>query len=91
MHNALMLLSDRIYKRIPQFWFLIGVLFLILGMSAGAEVSFFPAYLVLGILCIARSIWIYQARWRYHTKNQLSIMRSTTIIDHKKLHGPKNS
>ncbi len=91
MHNSLMLLSDRMYKRIPQFWFLIGVLFLFLGMSAGAEVSFFAAYLVLGVLCIARSIWIYQARWRYHNKNQVSIMRSTMIIDHKKLHGSKDS
>ncbi len=91
MHNAHMLLSDRVYKRIPQFWALIGVLFLFLGMSAGAEVSFFPAYLALGVSCIARSIWIYQARWRYHNKNQVSIMRSTMIIDHKKLHGSKDS
>jgi len=86
-----MLLSDRVYKRIPQFWLLVGVLFLLLGMSAGAEVSFFPAYLALGVLCISRSIWIYQARWRYHNKNQVSIMRSTMIIDHEKLRDSKDS
>ncbi len=86
-----MLVSDRIYRRIPQFWLVIGVLFLLLGMSAGAEVVFFPAYLALGLLCIARSIWIYQARWRYHNKNRVSIMRSTMIIDHEKLHGSDES
>ncbi len=90
MHNAHMLLSDRVYKRIPQFWLLIGVLFLLLGMSAGTEVSLFPAYLAIGLLCVARSIWIYQARWRYHNKNQVSIMRSTMIIDHEKLNGSKD-
>lgn len=82
-----MLVSDRVYKRIPQFWLLIGTLFLLLGLSAGPEVRLFPAYLLFGLLSIARSIWIYQARWRYHNKNQVSIMRSTMIIDHSKLHG----
>ena len=86
MQNVVMLVSDRVYKRIPQFWFLIGALFLLLGMSAGPDVSLFPAYLLFGFLCIARSIWIYQARWRYHNKNQVSVMRSTMIIDHTKLH-----
>jgi len=86
-----MLVSDRVYKRIPQFWLLIGVLFLLLGLSAGAAVSLFPAYIALGLLCIARSIWIYQARWRYHNKNQVSVMRSTMIIDRDKLHGSKKT
>ena len=90
MHNTAMLVSDRVYKRIPQFWLLIGVLFLLLGISAGAEVSLFPAYLAIGLLCVARSIWIYQARRHYHKKNQVSIIRSTMIIDHKKLHGSKD-
>lgn len=86
MQNGFMLLSDRVYKRIPQFWFLIGALFLLLGLSAGPDVSLFPAYLLFGFLSIARSVWIYQARWRYHNKNQVSVMRSTMIIDHAKLH-----
>ena len=80
-----MLVPDRIYKRIPQFWIVIGVLFLLLGLSAGTEVVFFPAYIAFGLLSISRGIWIYQARWRYHNKNQVSVMRSTMIIDHAKL------
>lgn len=87
MHNVFMLVSDRVYKRIPQFWLLIGVLFLFFGLSVGPDVSLFPAYLLFGFLSIARGIWIYQARWRYHNKNQVSIMRSTMIIDHDKLRG----
>ena len=66
-----MLLSDTAYKRVPQFWMVIGVLFLLFGLSAGRSVEFFPAYIALGVLCVTRSIWIYQARWRYHKRNEL--------------------
>lgn len=80
-----MLLSDGIYKRVPLFWMIIGILFLLLGMSAGPSFSMFPAYLALGVLCVSRSIWIYQARWRHHRRNQVNILRSTQIIDRKSL------
>ena len=86
-----MLVSDSVYKRIPQFWMLIGILFLLFGASAGTEVDFLPAYLVLGVLCVARSVWIYQARWQYHRKNQVSIMHSTMIIDRESLHRSKDT
>jgi hypothetical protein len=83
--NTCMLLSDGVYKRIPLFWTVIGSLFLFLGLSAGTGFSLFPAYLGLGTLCIARGVWIYQARWRHHRKNQVNILRSTQIIDRKSL------
>ena len=83
--NTRMLLSDGVYKRVPLFWTVIGILFLFLGLSAGSGLSLFPAYLALGTLCIARGIWIYQARWRHHHKNQVNILRSTQIIDRKSL------
>ena len=89
--NTCMLLSDGVYKRIPLFWTVIGILFLFLGLSAGSGLSLFPAYLALGTLCIARGIWIYQARWRHHRKNQVNILRSTQIIDRKSLTQSRDS
>lgn len=68
-----MLLPENIYRRIPQYWMLAGVLFLVFGLFVGTDFTLFPAYLVLGALCIARSVWIYQARWRVHKRNELHI------------------
>ena len=86
-----MLLSDGVYKRIPLFWMVIGILFLFLGLSAGSQFRLFPAYLALGVLCVSRSIWIYQARWQHHRKNQMNILRSTQIIDRKSLEQSRDS
>ena len=61
------------------------MLFLFLSLSAGSGFRLFPAYLALGTLCIARGIWIYQARWQHHRKNQMNILRSTQIIEGKSL------
>jgi len=75
-----MLLSDGVYKRIPMFWMLGGILFLVLGLAAGPEVDHFAAYLVLGFACITRSIWIYQARWKYHKRNKINIAKTVCIV-----------
>ena len=80
-----MLLPDGIYRRVPVFWMLAGILFLMLGMSGGSELAYFPAYIFLGVLCIARSIWIYQARWKFHRRNKVAILKSTQIIKHEDL------
>lgn len=80
-----MLLPDGIYQRIPLFWLLGGLLFLLLGLSGGRELDFYYAYLVLGMLCIWRGVWIYQARWKRHRRNQVSILKSTQVINHADL------
>jgi len=80
-----MLLPDNIYKRVPQFWMLGGILFLFFGFSAGSDFALFPAYMFFGLVCIARSVWIYQARWQSYRRNEMRILRSTQIIDHSKL------
>ena len=74
-----MLLSDRIYKQVPRFWILIGVLFLFFGLSAGPDIEFYPAYVSLGVLCVTRSIWIYQARWRHHKRNELRMTQAIHV------------
>jgi len=80
-----MLLPDNIYRRIPQYWMLAGVLFLFFGLLAGRSFELFPVYIGCAVLCIGRSIWIYQARWKHHHKNEMKILRSTQIIDRNKL------
>jgi hypothetical protein len=77
-----MLLSDGIYKRIPLFWMILGLLFLFFGLSGGSDLQYFLAYIGFAVLCIGRSIWIYQARWKFHKRNQVSIMRDTMVIKH---------
>jgi len=86
-----MLIPDNVYRRIPQYWLLIGVMFLVFGLFVGTTYKLFPAYMGLGALCITRSLWIYQARWQHHRKNQMNILRSTQIIDHKSLPQSRDS
>ena len=74
-----MLLSDNVYRRVPQYWMLIGILFVLFGLFVGTGYKLFPAYMGLGILCIGRSIWIYQARWRYHKQNELHMTQSIKV------------
>jgi hypothetical protein len=80
-----MLLPENIYKRIPQFWLLIGLLFLFLGLTGGNELAFLPAYVMFGLFAIMRGIWIYQSRWKFHRRNKVAILRSTQIIKHEDL------
>lgn len=77
-----MLLSDGIYKRIPLFWMLAGLLLLFLGLSGGTELRFFFAYIAFAVFCIGRSIWIYQARWKFFKRNEVSLARDTVVIKH---------
>jgi hypothetical protein len=77
-----MLLSDGVYKRVPLFWMIAGLLFLFLGLSGGKELEFFFAYILFAVICIGRSIWIYQARWKRHKRNEVSFARDTLVIKH---------
>ena len=83
-----MLLPDNIYRRIPHYWMLIGIAFLLLGLIAGSSYTMFPAYVGFGILCIGRGLWIYQARWKHHHRNEMKILRSTQIIDRSRMDEP---
>jgi len=77
-----MLLSEGVYNRVPLFWLIAGLLFLFLGLSGGKDLDFFFAYILFGVACIGRSVWIYQARWKRHKRNEMSVARPTVIIKH---------
>jgi len=59
-----------IYERIPQFWLLLGLLFIALGLYIGFDYEMVFFYLALGLVCIARAIWIQLLRLRYRDKKQ---------------------
>jgi len=80
-----MLLPDNIYQKIPRFWMVLGIMFVMLALVTGPSYDLFPIYLGVGFLCIGRSLWIYQARWKYFLKNEVKSMRSTQIIDRAKV------
>jgi hypothetical protein len=79
--NLGMLVPDTVYARIPLLWMVLGILFMFLGAIVGTAYTLFPLYIGAGFLCIARSLSIYQARWKYFRKNELRKMRSTQTID----------
>lgn len=60
-----MWLPTPVYERVPHFWFLVGLMFFAFGLYIGFGFKLIFAYLVLGALCIARSVWIVHARRRY--------------------------
>jgi len=76
-----MIVSDRVYHRIPKFWLAIGMLFLLLGLAAGPEYRFFYGCLLLGALCIARSFQIYQNRRKISRRNQVTLLTETQKLE----------
>jgi len=68
-----MWLPTPIYERIPQFWFLLGLLFMSSGTHLGFdyELSFF--YFGVGFACSIWGLWIFSMRVharRAHKKQQ---------------------
>ena len=77
-----MLVSEGVYRRIPLFWIILGSLFLVLGLLGGTDLPYFPAYIGIGALCVVRGVWVRQARWKVHKRNEMAITRETVIIRH---------
>ena len=76
-----MLVSDRVYRRIPQIWLFMGILFLLLGLAAGPDTQYFFAYPSLSVLCIARSWQLYLYRRRYSRRNRMTVLTETQKIE----------
>ena len=76
-----MLVPDWLYSRIPQIWLALGLLFLFIGLAAGPDFKYFFAYLLFGGVSVARALYIYQARHRYHRRNRVALLHETQVID----------
>lgn len=57
-----MWLPTPIYERIPQFWFLLGLLFFATGLYLGFEFAFSFWYMAVGFVCCAYGVGIFLVR-----------------------------
>jgi hypothetical protein len=76
-----MIVSDGVYYRIPKFWLIIGILFLLLALVGGSDFRFFYACLLLSVLCIARSFQIHQNRRKLSRRNRVTLLTDTQKIE----------
>lgn len=60
-----MWLPTPIYERIPQFWFLLGLLFFATGLFLGFEFELAFWYLAIGFACAVYGIGVFVVRLRY--------------------------
>jgi hypothetical protein len=51
-----------IYERIPQFWLLLGLLFMSSGTYLGFDYSLSFLYFGVGFICCIWSLWIFSMR-----------------------------
>ncbi len=51
-----------IYERLPQFWLLLGIVFMSSGLYLGFDYAWSHFYFVVGIGCCLKSMWIFTMR-----------------------------
>lgn len=59
-----MRLPESVYKRLPQFWLLLGVLFIVTGVFLGTDYPVTYIYFALGVACVFWSFCIVALRQR---------------------------
>lgn len=59
-----MWLPTPVYERIPQFWFLMGLLFIANGLYLGIDFAISLVYIAVGVLCCAFGVGIALIRMR---------------------------
>lgn len=57
-----MWLPTPIYERIPQFWLLLGLLFMSSGTYLGFDYALSFMYFGVGFICCIWSLWIFSMR-----------------------------
>jgi len=63
-----MWLPTPLYERIPQFWLLLGLLFMSSGTYLGFDYSLSFVYFAVGIACVIWSVAVFVKRSRYRTE-----------------------
>lgn len=65
-----MWLPTPIYERVPQFWFLLGLLFVTTGLYLGFEFALSFWYIAAGFACCAYGVGIFLVRMRHRQSPQ---------------------
>jgi len=76
-----MVVSDRVYYRIPKFWLIVGLAFLLLGLAAGPDYKYFYAHLALGAVCVSRSWQISRQRRKINRRRRMTVLSQTQKLD----------
>ena len=75
-----MWLPTPVYERIPQFWFLLGLLFIANGLYLGIDFVISLGYIAVGALCCAYGVGIALIRMRYR-KNKSAGSEPQTVAE----------
>ncbi len=70
-----MWLPTPVYERIPQFWFLLGLLFIANGLYLGIDIAISLGYIAVGVICCAYGVGIALIRMS-HRKNRAASSES---------------
>jgi len=73
-----MWLPTSVYERVPQFWFLIGVFFILGGIYLGPDHPVAFMYIVIGILSAALGVAVAMHRAKYRRKQSMNNSPETT-------------
>lgn len=76
-----MWLPTPIYERVPQFWFLLGLLFIATGLYLGFEFALSFWYIAIGLSGCAYGAGIFLVRLR-HRRTPQSVGQSSAPADH---------
>ena len=76
-----MVVSDWVYHRVPRFWFLLGIGFVLLALAAGPEFEYFLVALLVGFVCLLRSLQVYQLRQEINRRRRMTVLSETQKLD----------
>jgi hypothetical protein len=62
-----MWLPKTVYERVPQYWLVLGLLFMSSGMYLGFEYRLSYFYFGIGLACALWSMWAFSVRLRNRT------------------------
>jgi hypothetical protein len=68
-----MWLPSPIYERVPQFWFLLGLLFTATGLYLGFEFALSFWYIAVGVSCSSYGVGIFLVRLRSRQTPQTAV------------------
>jgi Flp pilus assembly protein protease CpaA len=76
-----MVVSDWVYYRVPRFWFILGISFVLLALAAGPDFQYFLVSLLVGLVCLLRSLQIYQLRREVNRRRRMTVLTETQKLD----------
>jgi hypothetical protein len=72
-----MWLPKTVYERVPQYWLVLGLLFMSSGTYLGFEYRLSYFYFGIGLICALWSMWAFSVRLRNRTTSHDAESRFT--------------